>query len=158
MRSCVKWEYPLRSKSVPFDTARKGCKMKIFTNKNLIQKLIIAIVTVTLFNFCIAPIQVQAAKNKGIITGPIFNLLTDIGDALIQITQWGVIGDWITAVAEKGEIKLINGDTEFWTENSIRYPLIQISPELIFADQIELLNVDFIGATQRDTDKEYNIL
>ena len=122
--------------------------MKIFTNKNLIQKLIIAIVAVTLLNFCIAPMQVKAASIGGILAKPIRDLAVTIGDALISIAQYGILGEWIDAVERAANADTDKGD-DFWV-NAVKYPIIQISPELIFANEIEILSIDFIGGPDKE--------
>ena len=72
--------------------------MKIFTNKNLIQKLIIAIVTITLLNFCVAPMQVQAAGFGGILADGAKDLILVIGDGAISIAYFALTGTWVDAV------------------------------------------------------------
>ena len=129
--------------------------MKIFTNKNLIKKLIIAIIVITLLNFCITPMQVKAASIGGILAKPVRDLAVTIGDAIISIAQYGVMGTWIDAV-ERGANAKNTGGKDFWV-GSIKYPIIQISPELIFADQIELLSIDFIGGISDDKENKYII-
>lgn len=121
--------------------------MKLFTNKNLIQKLIIAIVAVTLLNFCIAPMQVKASIG-GTLAKPIRDLAVTIGDALISIAQYGVMGTWIDAV-ERAANAETTGGKDFWV-GSVKYPIIQISPELIFSNQIEILSIDFIGGPDKE--------
>ncbi len=59
--------------------------MKIFTNKNLIQKLIIAIVIVTLLNFCMAP-RVNADFG-GKMMSYVTNFATALGDVAISVLQ-----------------------------------------------------------------------
>ena len=54
---------------------------KIFTNKNFIQKVIIAIVIMLLFTFSVLT-RVQADVG-GVLLGPIFDLLSSIGDVIL---------------------------------------------------------------------------
>ena len=54
---------------------------KLFTNKNFIQKVIIAIVIMLLFTFSV-PTRVQADPG-GVLLGPIFDLLSSIGDVIL---------------------------------------------------------------------------
>lgn len=121
--------------------------MKIFTNKNLIQKLVIALVVVTLLNFCIAPVT-RAESFGGKLFSPMKSFLTTIGDIFITLIHWGVTGDWVYAVDDAGTASYGTGASDdFWVKaNKIRYPRIQISPELIFGNKIEILSIDFIGA------------
>ena len=125
--------------------------MKIFTNKNLIQKLVIAIVCVTLFNFCVMPTKVHAG-----IGGELFDLLKDfttfIGDIAVSLIQWGFTGEWSFAVDEKESATVDGGDGYFIDDKNFRYPIIQVSPELIFGNEIQMLDIDFIGGTNN---KEY---
>ena len=89
--------------------------MKIFTNKNVLQKLIIAIVAVTLFNFCIAPTKVQAKIDGGDLFIPMKDFLTVVSDIFITIVQWGITGDWYYVVASPGEATYQNnGQNNIW--------------------------------------------
>ena len=74
--------------------------MKIFTNKNITQKLVIAIVIVTLFNFCFIPKTVHAAW-YGSLFKPMKAFLTTVADIFMTLLNWGVTGDWIYAVDDK---------------------------------------------------------
>ncbi len=122
--------------------------MKLFTNKNLIQKIIIAICCITLLNFCMAP-RVQAATFGGTMMKYIREFATALGDVAISLMQLGLTGRWTYAVDEKGtgEVQDINGKrSDYWIKDSkFQYPIIQLSPELIFGDKVELLGIDFIG-------------
>lgn len=122
--------------------------MKIFTNKNFIQKLIIAIVSVILLNFCFAP-PVQASFG-GTLMGMIVDFATGIADVAASLVQLGLTGQWKWAVDDlgTGELNLDDGTPKdsYWTENdNFRYPILQISPELIFANQIQILDANFIS-------------
>lgn len=126
--------------------------MKIFTNKNLIQKLVIALVFVTLLNFCFAP------KVRADFGGKLMSYVTDfataLGDVAITVIQFGLTGQWIYAVDDAGAAET-DSSIDYWPKDSkIRYPIIQLSPELIFADKVELLSVDFIGGSEG---KEYTL-
>ena len=116
--------------------------MKIFTNKNLIQKLTIIFVCIFLFNFCIATPRVQAAG--GILFAPIKLFLTSIADVAVTTVQRLITGDWIYAVQDDSGTLTEGADTSFW-KRKIDFPIIQVSPELIFSNNIELLNIDFIS-------------
>lgn len=59
--------------------------MKMFTNKNIVQKIIIAIVIVMLFNFCVPMTTVHAgivSDIGGIMKDAIVNLVATIFDAV----------------------------------------------------------------------------
>lgn len=126
--------------------------MKIFTNKSLIQKLIIAIVAVTLLNFCIVPMKVQASVG-GVLANGARDLAMIIADGAISIAQFGITGTWIDAVERTNGAKVTKGG-DFW-QGIVKYPIIQISPELIFANQIEILSIDFLSGA--DSENEYII-
>ena len=121
--------------------------MKLLRNKNLIQKLIIAIVCITLLNFCMAP-KVQADFG-GKMMEYIRGFATALGDVAISLVQLGVTGSWTYAVDDKGtgEAQIVDGKrSDYWIkDNKFQYPVIQLSPELIFGDKVELLGIDFIG-------------
>lgn len=124
--------------------------MKIFTNKNLIQKVIISIVCITLLNFCMAP-KVQASNSwGGDLMGVMRDFVTAIADVGISIVQFGLTGEWNFAVDSKGSGKPDKEDSYFIEAKKFQYPVIQISPELIFADKIEILNIDFISGKSSD--------
>ena len=88
----------------------------------------------------------------------------------MSLIQLGITGEWNYAVAEDGSGYFDNNATlpdggdeygdkykDFWkkTEN-FNYPVIQLSPELIFADEVELLSIDFFGG-RKGTERQYEI-
>ena len=54
---------------------------KLFTNKNFIQKTIIAIVIMLLFSFAVP--TYSRADVGGVLLGPVFDLLSFIGDVIL---------------------------------------------------------------------------
>ena len=60
--------------------------MKIFTNKKIVQKVIIAIVIVLSFNFIIP--NYSQADTGGVLLGPIVDLLSAIGDTVMSALQF----------------------------------------------------------------------
>lgn len=67
---------------------------KLFTNKNFIQKTIIAIVIMLLCTFAV-PIHSQADVG-GVLLGPIFDLFSSIGDAILAgLNAFLVDGEFI---------------------------------------------------------------
>lgn len=54
---------------------------KLFTNKNFIQKAIIAIVIVLLFTFAVP--TYSRADVGGVLLGPVFDLFSSIGDVFL---------------------------------------------------------------------------
>lgn len=120
--------------------------MKIFTNKNLIQKLVIALVFITLLNFCFAP-KVRADFG-GKMMSYVRDFATALADVAISVVQFGMTGQWTYAVDDAGTAET-DSSIDYWKKDSkIQYPIIQLSPELIFADKVELLSVDFIGGSE----------
>ena len=122
--------------------------MKIFTNKNLIQKVIIVFLCVFLLNFCMTP-SVQASFG-GSLFSPMKKFITVVADIFITLVQWGITGNWISAVDNSTNAVETEKKDEVWDNGLIglrkfEYPIIQISPELIFGNRIRLLDVDFIG-------------
>lgn len=66
--------------------------------------------------------------------------------------NFGVTGEWTYAVDDKGTGEPEITDGYFIESGKFQYPIIQISPELIFSNQVEVLDADFIGGTDG---KEY---
>ena len=129
--------------------------MKIFTNRSLIQKIIITFVCVFLLNFCIAPTKVHAGTLGGTLLTPIRDLATFLGDVAISLVQYGITGEWIWATDSDGAVDIEEAaegspQKDYWTTKTFEYPIIQISPELIFANQVEILNIDFIGGSENN--------
>lgn len=140
--------------------------MKKFTNKKFMQKLIIAIVSVIMLNFCITP-PVQASFG-GTLMSMMIDFSTAIADVVGALVQFGVTGKWIDAVDGKGSGKVVvlgtaDDGTEgyvdaegeqrntYWVDNAnIEYPILQVSPELIFANEIELLDANFITGSSSE--------
>ena len=144
--------------------------MKIFTNKNLIQKVVIVFLCVFLLNFCMTP-SVQASFGGSLFT-PMKEFITAVADIFITLVQWGITGNWIPAVDDRAGTPVImenieSGSNEGWHDgtnvtwnpltwanwlknSAIDYPVIQISPELIFGNRIRLLDIDFIGNQDED--------
>ncbi len=117
--------------------------MKIFMRKGFTQKLIISIVFIILLNFCFAP-KVSASSFGGEMMKLIRSFATGIADVAAAVVQLAVTGEWRTAVADKGSGK--PDGNEYWIgESNFEYPILQVSPELIFAGEIELLDVNFIS-------------
>ncbi len=68
--------------------------MKLFTNKNIIQKIIIAIVIVVLINF-IAPNAIMAETDfGGVLFTPIQYLVLGLGDAVMYFASVSVTGEF----------------------------------------------------------------
>ena len=103
-----------------------------------------------LLNFCFTPFtgKVSAQTEStfgGKMMGIVRDFVTGIADAAASLVQLGVTGEWMNAVDEPGS-GVPDDSVEYWIkQNKFRYPILQISPELIFANQIELLDVNFVA-------------
>lgn len=116
--------------------------MKRFTRNNFIRKLMISIVCIILLNFCFTPVT-KASNFGGKLMGYIRPFATTLADAAGSVVQLGMTGKWAWAVDSDGTGEP-NGD--YWIKSSkFNYPILQISPELIFANQVQLLDVNFIS-------------
>lgn len=126
--------------------------MKIFTNRNFIQKLIMAIVCITLLSFCTAP-KVQASLG-GEMLGLLTPFVTFMADSIGTLVQYGMTGKWIPATDLAGTGTSV-GDTKgyFVGEGKLEYPILQISPELIFANKIEFLDANFITSPESEEEE-----
>lgn len=121
--------------------------MKIFTKKNFIQKLVIALVCVIMLNFCAVP-KVQAGFG-GMMMDYVTDFLTAIADVAASLVQFGVTGEWKWAVDDSGTGEPASEDY-FAKKDNFKYPILQISPELIFANEIQLLDANFIQDVQEN--------
>lgn len=125
--------------------------MKNFTSKGFMHKLIISIVCVILLNFCIAP--VSQASFGGKMMSLIVEFATAIADVAATVVQLGLTGEWHYAVAENSS-GIPDDDSGYWVKSGkFNYPVLQVSPELIFANKIELLDANFV--TGGNTNKNY---
>lgn len=130
--------------------------MKIFTKKSFTNKFIISIICITLLSFCTAPFvsPVKAADDDvfgGKMMGMVRDFVRDVADVAASLVQFGLTGEWIYAVDEKGSGTPDNPD-EYWIkQEKFRYPKLQISPEVIFANQVEMLDVNFISSNAGKT-------
>ncbi len=65
----------------------------------------------------------------------------------ISLIQYGMTGRWIGAVDNpgSGEPDFQGSKSDYWKKKDFEYPQIQISPELIFANEVQLLDANFIS-------------
>lgn len=149
--------------------------MKFLTNKNMTQKIIIAIVIVILFNFAV-PIRSQAGAIGNAMTDlvvELMHLVTFLGDSVMNMLSFAMVG------AEFGSLNLEQDDpnleegsgsfvdpsntkggniyeTEEFKEDELdqgiftswNVPNIIYSPENIFANKIAALDVNFINPNE----------
>lgn len=128
--------------------------MKTFTNRKFTHKLILAICFITFFNFCMVP-KVQAANFGGEMMGIFKPFVVAIADVVGKVVQYAMTGDWQSATAPKGSGTPTDEDY-FVKTDKFEYPILQISPELIFANKIEFLDANFItSSTVEDSQDKY---
>lgn len=65
--------------------------MKLFTTKNIVQKIMIILVLLLLFNF-IYPNYAHAASFGGVLWDPVQSLVVGLGDAIVSIMQNLLLG------------------------------------------------------------------
>lgn len=143
--------------------------MKTRNNKNITQKIIIAIVIVLSFNF-ITPTFSQADFG-GVLLGPVIDLIAGIGDsvmALLQVFMDGGENSLLSSsgfLVESGKFKGHEADYDMTEESGLEsktinaseldhgwfgwgtysIPIIKYSPEKIFANEVPALDANFIN-------------
>lgn len=143
--------------------------MKILNNKNLTQKIIIAIVIMISFNF-IAPTY-SRADIGGVLLGPVIDLIAGIGDAVMALLQYFMDGGDNIQLSSSGflvkstDFKGHEADYGMQTETGLEsatinaddldqgwfgwgtysIPIIKYSPEKIFANEVPALDANFIN-------------
>ena len=130
--------------------------MRNFTENNFIRKLIISVICVVMMNFCFAPIS-RAADFGGKMMGYVRDFLTGLTDSAASLIQLGVTGKWSTATAGKGSGKPEGNapKSDYWIgEENFEYPILQISPELIFTNKIQLLDINFISEIKEGSEAD----
>ncbi len=134
--------------------------MKFFTKKSFTNKFIISIICITLLNFCITPFVCTVKAEDGDIFGGklmamVRDFVRDLADVAASLVQFGVTGEWIYAVDVKGT-GIPDDQSKYWIKSEkFRYPKLQISPEVIFANQIEMLDVNFIKPPSENPSEDY---
>lgn len=123
--------------------------MKLKSNKT-IQKIIIILTCLVSFNF-IVPTHVSNAGLGGVLFNPIKELFLTVADVVMDFMQMGFTGKWENVVIAD----VLDGDyseTNLWSGNDdeISLPNIKLSPDAIFSDKVEILNIDFINPIQKD--------
>lgn len=79
------------------------------------------------------------------------DFVTGIADVAGSLVQFGMTGRWTNAVGAKGsgEPQAPTGMSEphdYWVKKeNFKYPVLQVSPEVIFANKIQLLDANFIS-------------
>ena len=148
--------------------------MKFFTNKKVTQKIIIALVTVIVMNFCI-PIKAQAnwfTDVSGDLLQELVLLLDALGDIVMGALNKFMLGTekiYDSAMLEQGDINLSNKKSSLYAKDGIkstdvkadipedfepdgllwtdwRIPNFLYCPENIFSNKIAALDVNFINS------------
>lgn len=134
--------------------------MKFFTKKSFTNKFIISIISITLLNFCITPFVSPVKAEDGDIfggklMGMVRDFVRDFADVAASLVQFGLTGEWIYAVDVKGT-GIPDDQSKYWIkQEKFRYPKLQISPEVIFANQVEMLDVNFIRPPSDNPSQDY---
>ena len=148
--------------------------MKFFTNKKVTQKIIIALVTVIVLNFCI-PIKAQAnwfTDVSGDLLQELVLLLDALGDIVMGALNKFMLGTekiYDSAMLENDDINLSNKKSSLYAKDGIkstdvkadipedfepdgllwtdwRIPNFLYCPENIFSNKIAALDVNFINS------------
>ena len=109
--------------------------MKIKANK-ITQKIAIVLICLLMFNF-IAPTHVSNADVGGVLFSPIKALVLAVGDTATHMLELCFYGKWTDVILED-LCKWKNEDEDYnmWdgtdSDGVITYPVIKLSPEMIF--------------------------
>lgn len=161
--------------------------MEFFTNRRVIQKIVIAILTILLLTFAI-PKPVSAVDN--ILLSPIITLATSLLDGIQHLLEWAMLGEFsdfmkdlddttsytaidpptendkkVWAKANSKENRITYNEDEIagtlWGKDKVNIPYIRYTPEEIFANKVPALDVNFIKPSVKtgdnDWDAEHNI-
>ncbi len=142
--------------------------MKIFAKKGILQKTILVILTILLINFIVP--TYSHADWGGVLADPFLDFFASIGDAIINLLQRCMMGDWGAGFSISGfqvesdkffsEDKYANHRTTeigeeidvdtkltrglFGIGNNYHIPLATYSPEQIFTNNVAGLDINFI--------------
>lgn len=128
--------------------------MKQKLNKT-IQKIALILVCITTLNF-IAPTQISNADIGGALFSPIKELFATIGDVVMDLLDLGLTGTWKsvikTGILDADYAPGSDDDNNLWVgdDDAIDLPRFRMSPETIFSNKVELLNIDFINPINSD--------
>lgn len=154
--------------------------MKIFTKKGVVQKIIIVLVAVLLFNFIVPNISRAEDDYGGVLFAPIQFLVLAIGDTAMDIlgtalygnsdpvitistsTTWKTITKWLSTIlfASTGNFVGIaltttgQENTETLFPKKMDLPLFAIDVEDIVSNRVPLLDVNFINPKTYDKTDE----
>ena len=146
--------------------------MRVFTNKGIVQKTIIAIVIVILMTFCVP--GVVHADLGGKLMSPITNFVALIFDGIQHMLERTMLGEYNTYMkdidSDEYETQASSDasietdefiDAVFFGLNKVNIPVIQYTPEAIFSNQVPALDVNFINPSIKtgndERDEKMNI-
>lgn len=135
--------------------------MKFFTNRSVIQKIVIAILTILVLTFAI-PKPVSAVTN--LLLSPVITLGTSMLDGIQHILEWALLGETSNFMKDISDTssypQASNSKDACWANNGVAYdeiegtlwgidevniPYIRYTPEEIFANRVPALDVNFIN-------------
>lgn len=137
--------------------------MKVFTNKSVTQKIIIALVIVILTTFSV-PTPVQADWGGKLIS-PILNLVIALFDGVQHLLEYAMLGETSNFMKDigsgdyadtAGDVVITTDefiDATFFGLNAINVPKITYTPEAIFSNQVPALDVNFINPSIKGNDE-----
>lgn len=137
--------------------------MKIFTDKSVTQKIIIALVIVILTTFSV-PTPVQADWG-GKLMSPILNLIVALFDGVQHLLEYSMLGETSPFMKDigsgdyedtAGEVTITTDefiDATFFGLNAINVPKITYTPEAIFSNKVPALDVNFINPSIQGNDE-----
>ena len=137
--------------------------MKIFTDKSVTRKIIIALVIVILTTFS-APTAVQADVG-GKLMNPILNLIVALFDGVQHLLEYAMLGETSPFMKDigsgdyedtAGEVTITTDefiDATFFGLNAINVPKITYTPEAIFSNKVPALDVNFINPSVQGNDE-----
>lgn len=121
-------------------------------NSNLIQKIALILICLLIFNF-VVPTHISNADFGGVLFTPIKELFVTIGDIVLDVIDMGFTGEFDHVMWNMFAYK--GSDNRFTGDDDNRSVLMSdMSPEAIFSNKVELLNVDFINQINED---EYSV-
>ncbi len=136
--------------------------MKFFTNRSVIKKVIIVVLSIMLLTFAI-PKPVNADIG-GILLDPLFMLATavlDSGQWLLESIMLGRPNYFMDKTLSSEEIDISPEEATItvnqkFTWGEVQVPDIQYTPEAIFANKVPALDVNFIKPSVTTGDEKYD--
>lgn len=116
-------------------------------NHSIIQKIALILVCLIVINF-IMPTNVSNADIGGVLFTPVKELFLTVGDVVMFMLDMGFTGDMRWVMWNMLSYEGVNGtDNDRFTADDDKRAILKskMSPEKIFSNQVELLNVDFIN-------------